>query len=164
MRNISVLVLCLGLLAACSKAAPVGAPLVTIHKSPSCQCCSRWVTHLQEHGFATRIVSQSDLRPVRTRLGVPDELAACHSAEIGGYFVEGHVPAADIQRLIAEKPKARGIAVPRMPAGSPGMEMGDRIDPYDVVLFDESGNTQVFARHGGQAQATAPGTANSDEN
>ena len=156
-------VLISAMLGACSKPATDNVPVVTVYKSPTCQCCSRWVTHLQEHGFAIKIESERDLVPVRVRLGVPDKLAACHTAVVNGYWVEGHVPAEDIQRLVAEKPKAKGIAVPRMPIGSPGMEMGDRRDPYDVVLFDEGGNTQVFAQHGVRLPAETPGTAESHE-
>lgn len=136
------------LIAGCSRAPSEGAPLITVYKSPTCQCCSGWVDHLKQHGFATRVEAQRDLAPVRTRLGVPGRLAACHTAVVDGYLIEGHVPADDIRRLIAEKPSAKGIAVPGMPIGSPGMEMGSRHDPYEVLLFDASGQTQVFARHG----------------
>lgn len=143
------------MLSACSAPSPGGSPTVTVYKSPTCECCSRWVTHLQEHGFATQIVSERDLRGVRSRLGVPEELAACHTAEVGGYLVEGHVPASDIRRLISEQPKAKGIAVPRMPIGSPGMEMGDRTEPYAVLLFGDTNEATVFSRHGtSQAEVT----------
>ncbi|MFA5937779.1 MAG: DUF411 domain-containing protein [Sinimarinibacterium sp.] len=146
--TIAAFVLTVFLSAACSKAAPDGAPIVTVYKSPTCQCCSVWIEHLKQSGFATRVEAQRDLAPVRTRLGVPATLAACHTAVVNGYLVEGHVPAEDIRRLLAEKPNAKGIAVPGMPVGSPGMEMGERHDPYEVLLFDGAGETQVFARHG----------------
>ena len=136
------------LAAACSRSTPEGAPVITVYKSPTCNCCSVWVEHLKANGFATRVEAQRDLAPVRARLGVPAELGSCHTAVVDGYLVEGHVPAEDIRRLLADKPKAKGIVVPGMPIGSPGMEVGARRDPYEVLLFDETGHTQVFARHG----------------
>jgi hypothetical protein len=108
--------------------------VMTVHKDPSCGCCTEWVKHLQQAGFVTRVTESRDLDRVKTRLGVPPDLAACHSAEIGGYLVEGHVPAEAIKRLLGEKPAATGIAVPGMPVGSPGME-GGRPEMYEVVLF-----------------------------
>ncbi len=143
-----ILAIAAALGAACSKAAPEGAPVVTIYKSPTCQCCSGWVEHLKRNGFTTRVEAQRDLAPVRARLGVPNTLASCHTAVVEGYLIEGHVPAEDIRRLITEKPKAKGLAVPGMPIGSPGMEMGERRDPYEALLFNEAGEAQVFARHG----------------
>lgn len=158
MRRYLIVAMSATLLLACAKPSAPDATLVTVYKSPTCQCCSRWLAHLEEHGFATKVESQRDLRPVRARLGVPDKLASCHTAVVNGYFVEGHVPAEDVKRLLAEKPRALGIAAPGMPVGSPGMEMGERRDPYDVVLFDASGNTQVFAHHSG-APAASPGSS-----
>lgn len=147
-RYIAALVLTASSLAACSKALPPDAPQMMVYKTSTCQCCSRWLAHLHDHGIATKVELAKDLAPVRGRLGVPERLASCHTGVIGGYLVEGHVPAEDIQRLLQERPKAMGIAVPGMPVGSPGMEMGDRQDSYDVLLFDEAGKTQVFAHHG----------------
>jgi hypothetical protein len=109
-------------------------PLITVHKDPNCSCCSGWVQHLQKAGFPTKVVDTTDLDAVKTRLGVPDDLAVCHTAEASGYVIEGHVPAVALKRLLAEKPHATGLAVPRMPIGSPGME-GAAPEPYDVVLF-----------------------------
>ena len=99
-------------------------PLVTVHRDPSCGCCSGWVQHLQKAGFPTKVLDSTDLDAVKTRLGVPDDLAACHTAEVSGYVIEGHVPAAALKRFLADKPNATGLAVPGMPIGSPGMEGG----------------------------------------
>jgi hypothetical protein len=108
-----------------------------VHKNPNCDCCNRWVVHLRKAGLDVAIDERSDLAAIRQRLGVPDDLAACHTAEMDGYVIEGHVPAAAIQRLLKERPAAIGLAVPGMPPGSPGME-GPTPRPYDVLLFDKS--------------------------
>lgn len=112
--------------------------VITVHKDPTCGCCSGWVEHLQKAGFGTKIVDTRELDAVKERLGVPDDLAACHTAEVAGYVIEGHVPAAALSRFLAEKPNATGLAVPGMPIGSPGME-GGRPEKYDVVLFGPEG-------------------------
>jgi hypothetical protein len=109
-------------------------PVITVHKDPTCGCCSGWVQHLQKAGFPTNVLDTSDIDAVKKRLGVPDDLAACHTAEVSGYVIEGHVPATALKRFLAEKPNATGLAVPGMPIGSPGME-GGRPEKYDVVLF-----------------------------
>jgi len=109
-------------------------PVVTVHRDPNCGCCLGWVQHLQKAGFSTKVLETKDLDAVKARLGVPDDLAACHTAEVSGYVIEGHVPAAALQRFLAEKPNATGLAVPGMPIGSPGME-GGKPEPYEVVLF-----------------------------
>jgi hypothetical protein len=113
-------------------------PGITVHKDPNCGCCSGWVRHLQDAGFTVQAVDTAELDAVKTRLGVPGDLAACHTAQVAGYIVEGHVPAAAIKRLLAEKPGAAGLAVPGMPIGSPGME-GGTPEPYDVILFGPAG-------------------------
>jgi hypothetical protein len=113
-------------------------PVITVHRDPSCGCCSGWVQHLQKSGFVTNVLETRDLDAVKTRLGVPDDLAACHTAQLAGYLIEGHVPAEALRRLLAEKPSATGLAVPGMPIGSPGME-GGTPEKYDVVLFGSSG-------------------------
>lgn len=125
-----------------------GQPEVVVHKSESCGCCKVWVEHMQNHGFPVKVQNTDDLGPIKERVGLPYGLGSCHTAEVGGYFIEGHVPAADVQRLLTEKPKAKGLAVPGMPVGSPGMEMGDRVDPYEVLLVHEDGTTSVYATHG----------------
>jgi len=113
-------------------------PLVTVHKDPNCGCCSGWVQHLREAGFAVAVDDASDLDAVRRRLGIPPELRACHTAEMDGYLLEGHVPAVALRRLLAERPKARGLAVPGMPSGSPGMN--GEPQPYTVMLFEADGH------------------------
>lgn len=124
-------------------------PLVVVHKTESCGCCVLWVEHMQQAGFAVEVRNLGDVSPVKQRLGVPLEKSSCHTAEVGGYFVEGHVPADDVKRLLAEKPAAKGLVLPGMPAGSPGMEMPDgRVQPYVVELVGEDGNTVAFAKHG----------------
>ncbi|MBP7703688.1 MAG: DUF411 domain-containing protein [Caulobacter sp.] len=128
--------------------ATAAAQKITIYKDPNCGCCTGWVTHLRRAAFQTTVIEQADLMPLRRRLGVPDEVVSCHTAVVGGYFVEGHVPMVALRRLLAEKPAARGIAVPGMPVGSPGMEAPDgRIEPYQVLLIGHDGRTSVFSRH-----------------
>lgn len=119
---------------------------VTVFMSPYCGCCGKWVEHLRQHGFTVEQRLVEDTASVRSREGVPAGLASCHTALVDGYVVEGHVPASDIRRLLAERPQARGLAAPGMPAGAPGMEDAGR-EPYEVILFDRQGTTTVFARH-----------------
>jgi hypothetical protein len=123
------------------------AATMTVMKSPSCGCCAKWVEHVRKAGFDVKVVNVDDIMAVKTKAGVPTKLASCHTTMVGGYVVEGHVPAADIRKLLATKPKARGIAVPGMPMGSPGMEHGDRRQPYQTLLLKADGTTSVFARH-----------------
>ena len=120
---------------------------LTVHKSPYCGCCTKWIEHVEKHGFTVKVIETEDMAAVKKRLGVPQALASCHTTQVGGYFVEGHVPAADIKRLLAQKPKAAGIAVPGMPAGSPGMEMGGQKQPYSTLLVSKAGKPSIFARH-----------------
>src|SRR5262245_12955877 len=124
--------------------------VITVHKDPTCGCCSGWVEHLQKAGFKTKVRDTRDLDAVKRRLGVPDDLAACHTAEMAAYIVEGHVPASALKRLLAEKPKAAGLAVPGMPVGSPGME-GGRPEKYDVVLFGPDGRRTYMSFVGEQS-------------
>src|SRR6266567_3477303 len=109
-------------------------PAILVHKDPNCSCCAGWVRHLKDAGFAVRVEETANLQPVRKRLGVPADLAACHTAEVDGYVLEGHVPAVAVRRLLEQRPTAIGLAVPGMPTGSPGME-GGTPQRYDVVLF-----------------------------
>lgn len=121
---------------------------ITVHKDPNCGCCSGWVEHLRKAGFTVQAVDTAELDAVKTRLGVPGDLAACHTAQVAGYIVEGHVPAAALKRLLAEKPSAAGLAVPGMPIGSPGMEVPNvKPQAYDVLTFDKQGQLKVFASH-----------------
>jgi hypothetical protein len=123
---------------------------IIVHKDPNCSCCSGWIRHMTAAGFSVTVVNATDLNAVKVRLGVPNDLASCHTAEIGGYVIEGHVPAPVIVRLLAEKSAAKGLAVPGMPVGSPGME-GWPLETYDVILF--GGDRQrTYARYRGSKQ------------
>ena len=121
-------------------------PKVTVFKTPACGCCNKWVTHLEENGFDVETVDMRDLSMIKSLSGVTPELGSCHTAQVAGYTVEGHVPADDIKRLLHERPDVKGLTVPGMPHGSPGMETG-REDRYQVLTFDENGRTEVFSRH-----------------
>ena len=122
-------------------------PVIEVYKSATCGCCTQWIEHLQANGFKVNAQNVPNTAAYRTKLGVPPALGSCHTGTIGGYALEGHVPAADIKRLLAEKPKAAGLAVPGMPMGSPGMEVaGEPIDAYDVLLFQTDGKYKVY-RH-----------------
>lgn len=124
-------------------------PVVDVYKSPTCACCSKWVDHLREEGFEVRSTDTSYLADFKASHGVPRQVESCHTALVAGYVVEGHVPASDIKRLLRERPGIRGVAVPGMPIGSPGMEVpGTTAQPYDVISFDMRGRTDVFASHG----------------
>lgn len=124
-------------------------PLAVVHKSPSCGCCGLWVDHLRKAGFRVEVRNADNLHPVKERVGVPYGKGSCHTAEIGGYFVEGHVPAEDIKRLLTEKPDAKGLVLPGMPLGSPGMEVpSGEVQPYSVELVQRDGSSVAYARHG----------------
>ncbi|MEN8180390.1 MAG: DUF411 domain-containing protein [Pseudomonadota bacterium] len=123
---------------------PANAADVVVYKSPTCGCCKHWVSHLKENGFTVEVHNRRNMNPIKSELGVPRHLQSCHTAKVGDYVVEGHVPAEEIRRLLKEKPAVKGLAVPGMPMGSPGME-GPRQDPYDVLTFQESGKTAVYA-------------------
>ena len=121
---------------------------ITVYKDPSCGCCTKWVDHLRANGFAPVVHDRSDMDALKDSLGVPATLRSCHTAVVAKFVIEGHVPAADVKRLLSSKPaKTAGVAVPGMPVGSPGMEMGARVDRYDVIAFAPGGATRVFARH-----------------
>lgn len=122
-------------------------PQVDVYKSPSCGCCGAWVDHLKAAGFPVKVIEVDDTTVTRRRYGLPDKFGSCHTGIVNGYVVEGHVPAAEVKLLLAMKPKAIGLSVPGMPVGSPGMEVGDRRDPYDVFLIDKSGRETVFAHY-----------------
>jgi hypothetical protein len=134
----AALVLIAGTAAIPAAAASAAEQLVTVHKDPNCGCCLLWVRHLQAAGFTVTAIDTAELDAVKNRLGVPSDLAACHTAQVAGYIIEGHVPAIALKRFLAEKPDAMGLAVPGMPIGSPGME-GGTPEPYDVVLFGPAG-------------------------
>ena len=121
---------------------------LVVYKTPTCGCCGGWVAHMRRAGWTVEDVVRDDLTPIRARLGVPDSLASCHTAVAGRYAIEGHVPAADVDRLLRERPAARALAAPGMPAGSPGMEAAGR-QPYRTILLMNDGSTRVFGRHNG---------------
>ena len=123
-----------------------GALEVTVYKSPTCGCCTKWIAHLEANGFKVDAHDVADLTQIKLEHGVRRELTACHTALVDGYVIEGHVPAEDIRRLLQERPDVVGLAVPGMPMGSPGME-GPTSKPYDVLTFDRNGNITVFAKH-----------------
>jgi hypothetical protein len=129
-----------------AQAAPEEPLEVTIYKSPSCGCCSKWVRHMEEHGFSVEAHDVPDVAPIKIANAVPKHLASCHTAFVGGYIVEGHVPASDVARLLAERPPVAGLAVPGMPIGSPGME-GPDPEAYRVLSFDAEGRIRIFSSH-----------------
>jgi hypothetical protein len=126
-----------------------GSRTIEVWKSATCECCGKWVEHLKANGFAVTVnaTEPTALQRLKAQAGVPTKLASCHTAKIDGYVIEGHVPATDIERLVAEKPEAIGLIVPGMPVGSPGMEQGATSEPYDVLLLKKDGTPQVFASH-----------------
>jgi hypothetical protein len=122
--------------------------VVEVFKSPTCGCCSKWVEHLQAHGFTVKTTNVEDIYDVKTTHRVPAAVESCHTALVGGYVVEGHVPASDVQKLLKERPAIAGIGVRGMPIGSPGMEVeGVRPQPYTVLAFDKAGQTRAFSTH-----------------
>ncbi len=136
-----------GVISMAERQAPATAT-VEVFKSPTCGCCTKWVDHLRANKFTVRTTDTDQVDAVKNKHGVPNVVRSCHTAIVGGYVIEGHVPAADIQRLLAERPAVVGLAVGGMPVGSPGMEVPGRpADPYDVFSFDKKGQTTVFARH-----------------
>lgn len=123
-------------------------PEAMVYKTPTCGCCEDWIEHLRAEGFEVKVEDRDDLTPLKDMLGIPRPLRSCHTAMVGKYLVEGHVPASDIRRLLAEAPQVAGLATPGMPIGSPGMEVPGRpADRYDVLAFDAEGRTTVFESH-----------------
>lgn len=122
--------------------------VVEVFKSPTCGCCSLWVKHLEQNGFTAKVTEMDDLSSLKKKHGVPAKASSCHTALVNGYVLEGHVPAADVKRLLMERPAVAGLAVPGMPVGSPGMEVGSTVQPYNVLSFDKAGETKVFASYG----------------
>ena len=121
--------------------------VIEVYRSPSCGCCSKWIAHLKENQFDVKDHVTNDVQAIKDKYGVPENMASCHTALVNGYVVEGHVPAADIRKLLKLKPAVIGISVPGMPVGTPGMEMGGRKDPYKVVSFDKDKKYQVFSSY-----------------
>jgi hypothetical protein len=144
--------LAFALLAALLWASPAVAAAETsieVWKSATCKCCINWVKHLEANGFAVKVnaADPSMLDRIKSQSGIGEKIASCHTAKIGPYVIEGHVPAPDIKRLMAEQPDALGLTVPGMPVGSPGMEQGAETEPYDVLLIKKDGTTEAFASH-----------------
>lgn len=122
---------------------------ISVLRDPGCGCCLNWVAHLQKAGFKVTVAESPDMTAVKDKNRVPAAARSCHTGTVAGYVIEGHVPAADIARLLKDRPKVAGLAVPGMPVGSPGMESPNgRVQPYDVLTFDAQGRTAVFASHG----------------
>lgn len=138
------------MLAGCSPStAETSLPLVKVHKNATCGCCKIWVDRLRDAGFQVEVNDVDNLNSVKQRVGLPFGMGSCHTAEVDGYFVEGHVPVEDIKRLLRERPQAKGLAVPGMPVGSPGMEVpSGQVQPYDVMLVGRDGSATVYAHHG----------------
>ncbi|MES2536249.1 MAG: DUF411 domain-containing protein [Pseudomonadota bacterium] len=130
-------------------AGAASAPVIQVYKNEGCGCCEGWIDHLKANGFSVTAQNVDTTAAYRDKAGIPKELASCHTGLVQGYAIEGHVPAAEIKRLLAERPKARGLAVPAMPMGSPGME-GPRKDPYDVLLIGTNGRTSVYKHYSGK--------------
>lgn len=153
MKRRSLVAAALASLASLASVSGVAAPLraanrpeIEVWKAPTCGCCKDWVTYLEANGFSVKVFDTGNT-VMRARLGIPERLGSCHTARVGGYAIEGHVPAQDIHRLLAQRPKAIGLAVPGMPIGSPGMDgpaYGNRRDPYDVLLVNSDGTPSVF--------------------
>lgn len=143
MLTVPLLLLAMLFLAACTTAEGQ-TPEVVMYKSPTCGCCEKWAEHLEANGFDVRREDRNDLTPVKMQHGIPYELGACHTATVGDYVVEGHVPADVIKRMLEEKPDIRGITVPGMPIGSPGME-GPNPQSYDILALKKDGTTEVYA-------------------
>ena len=148
-RTLTASLLVLVALTACVQSSEPALPNVVVYKNESCGCCKLWVQHVSKFGFPVEVHDVDNLNAVKERVGVPFGKGSCHTAEVGGYFIEGHVPAGDIERLLREHPKAKGLTVPGMPAGSPGMEVpSGEVEPYEVFLVAADGSTSTFSRHG----------------
>lgn len=136
---------------AAAQSSKPAALMLDVYKSPTCGCCAKWVDHMKEAGFTVKVTEKSEdaLDALKTSSGVPPTAQSCHTAIAGGYFIEGHVPAADVRRLLQDRPALAGIAVPGMPTGSPGMEVpGVAPQAFKVIAFDKKGASSVFASHG----------------
>lgn len=123
------------------------APNAIVYRSPDCSCCHGWIDHLKSQGFQVADFSTNDIEVVKQKYHVPENLASCHTAMVNGYVIEGHVPAQDIKRLLQEQPSITGLSVPQMPVGTPGMEMGNQKDPFNVITFDPQGEVKIFHQY-----------------
>ena len=121
---------------------------ITVYHSPTCGCCSKWIDHLKENNFKINSIETTDMEAIKKKYAIPDSLGSCHTGVIGDYFIEGHVPAKDIKRLLKDKPEnIAGLSVPQMPIGTPGMEMGEQKDDFSVFAFSKTGQSHVFKRY-----------------
>ena len=123
-----------------------GLTKITVYKTPSCRCCRKWISHLEKNGFEVEAYNKENMSSIKYKMGIEPKYQSCHTAMVDGYYIEGHVPADDIRRLLKEKPTAAGLTVPGMPKGSPGMEVGGK-DPYAVLLVDKAGKQKVYNRY-----------------
>lgn len=126
---------------------------ITVYRSETCQCCHKWIQHLERHGFRVIDKLSNDMQSIKEEVNLPNPMRSCHTAMVDSYLIEGHVPAQDIHRLIQDKPDIRGLSVPAMPVGTPGMEMGPRKDNFDVISFDSAGQFELFNRYETDAQS-----------
>jgi len=147
-RGIIAAILTFVLVGSGSLAGQRGGAVVEVFKTPTCGCCHLWVKHLEQNGFTTKVTDMDDLSAVKRKHGVPARATSCHTAVVNGYVLEGHVPAAEVKKLLIERPAIAGLAVPGMPVGSPGMEVGSTVQPYNVLSFDKAGETKIFASYG----------------
>jgi len=122
---------------------------IVVYRSPTCECCGKWLEHMKKNNFNIKDIVTDDVQAIKKKYGVPEAMASCHTAIVDGYVIEGHVPANDIMKLLKTKPKIVGIAVPGMPSGTPGMEMGDRKDSYNVMSFDKENHYEIFNSYKG---------------
>lgn len=163
MRRRPLLLALPGLAAFAHRAAQARGPQIEVWKDPHCGCCADWIAHLESAGFVVRTHATGNTA-ARRHLGMPARYASCHTARVDGYVIEGHVPASEIRRLLAERPAdALGLAVPGMPVGSPGMEMGERRDAYDVLLVGRQGGATVFRHYAAGARRRAPTRTDTNE-
>ncbi|MGI9414555.1 MAG: DUF411 domain-containing protein [Hyphomicrobiales bacterium] len=146
MKRLTILIAVCAIVGSFIQAGAGELPQMTVWKSPWCGCCTAWVQHMKDAGFKVEIKEVEDLGQVKRAAGIPEALQSCHTATVGGYAIEGHVPATDVKRLLTARPDIDGLAVPGMPSGSPGMENGQR-DPYDVVTFKRGSQTKVFKHY-----------------
>ncbi len=146
-RYAAALAFCTFVFAACTPSNSQPVTSVTVYKTPTCGCCKKWVTHLEESGFTVKVTDLEDLSEIKQQFGVPQNLRSCHTAVVNGYVVEGHVPADVVEKMLTEKPDIAGISVPGMPIGSPGMEVeGREADRYDILAFNKAGQSKVYAQ------------------
>ena len=145
--NLLKSVLVIALFSTTARAEPPKPVDITVYRSASCSCCGKWLEHLKANNFNVKDIVMEDVLPIKQKHGITDKLASCHTALVGDYVIEGHVSANDIMKLLKSKPKVIGLAVPGMVNGSPGMEMGDHKNAYEVMSFDKDQKTAVFSSY-----------------